>query len=90
MFLQKNEKYIINNDNYRALVLKLSSEVNDAKEDAALDIRLKNKFFKYFDDLVIKIIHENKIPLDKFRELGIENSKYEIIGWSLFLERVIS
>ena len=87
MFLQKNEKYIINNDNYRALVLKLSSEVNDAKEDAALDIRLKNKFFKYFDDLVIKIIHENKIPLDKFRELGIENSKYEIIGWSLFLEK---
>ena len=87
MFLQENETYIINNDNYRALVLKLSSEVNDAKEHATLDISLKNKFFKYFDDLVIKIIHENKIPLDKFRELGIENSKYEIIGWSLFLEK---
>ena len=87
MFLQKNETYIINNDNYRALVLKLSSKVNDAKEGAALDISLKNKFFKYFDDLVIKIIHENKIPLDKFRELGIEDSKYEIIGWSLFLKK---
>ena len=44
MFLQKNETYIINNDNYRALVLKLSSEVNDAKEGATLDISLKNKF----------------------------------------------
>ena len=44
MFLQKNEKYIINNDNYRALVLKLADEVNDAKEDAALDARLKNDF----------------------------------------------
>ena len=87
MFLQENETNIINNDNYRALVLKLSSEVNDAKVHATLDISLKNKFFKYFDDLVIKIIHENKIPLDKFRELGIENSKYEIIGWSLFLEK---
>ena len=86
-FLKENEVNIINNENYRDLVLKLSSEVNGAKAKSILDLNFKNKFFKYFDDLVIKTIHENKIPLDKFSKLGIKDSKYEIIGWSLLLEK---
>ena len=86
-FLKENEVNIINNENYRDLVLKLSSKVNDAKANSILDLNFKNKFFKYFDDLVIKIIYENKIPLDKFWELGIQRSKFEIIGWSLHLEK---
>ena len=86
-FLKKNEVNIINNENYRDLVLQLSGEVNNARANSILDLNFKNKFFKYYDDLVIKTIHENKIPLDKFSKLGIEDSKYEIIGWSFLLEK---
>lgn len=87
MFLEENEVNIINNNDYRALILNLSDEVNDAKKHSNLEINSKNKFFKYFDDLVIKIIKKNNISPDKFWELGIRYSKYEVVGWSLLLEK---